>query len=143
MGCCFSDGSDGEGGGIGRLLKVARSETQPIDVTTPCATEVVIRYPAKVSVNLSSGDKKRTVEVSWLDEDDKQKFDDSLANMFSTRYLPRNQLSEAGWKTLEDYDKTAVIDRPGTYYLVTRSSSVVSDKNVTVKGTILKSEVFL
>eukprot|EP01060_Flectonema_neradi_P038072 TRINITY_DN7895_c2_g1_i1.p1 TRINITY_DN7895_c2_g1~~TRINITY_DN7895_c2_g1_i1.p1 ORF type:complete len:157 (+),score=25.23 TRINITY_DN7895_c2_g1_i1:50-472(+) len=139
MGCCFSSDTEGEG-----LLNqlVARKEVQAVEATTPAEIEVPIGYKCRVKLRLrATVDKKRTIEICWLDYNDKIKFDEAVQSILSTRYIPQNELTDRDWKTSQDYDRMADITTPGVHYLTIRSSSVLSDKNVHIKGTITKEEI--
>ncbi|KAJ9466371.1 hypothetical protein DIPPA_20187 [Diplonema papillatum] len=138
MGCCFSTGAEGEGG-MGLLLP--RSETQGVSITTPVELEVPIKFaPCRVRIKLRADDARRTVEVSWLDAEEKERFDSKFIS-FGSRYTPKNQLSDKSWKTAQPYDVSQTVPKAGSYYLVVRSSLVVVDKHVEVRGQIIKEEV--
>ena len=138
MGCCLS-AEDEENIGSGLLQ---RKETQTVNAKTPSEIEVSINYKCRVKVRLSATvDKKRTVEICWLDYNEKEKFDEAVQSVLSSRYIPQNELSEREWKTSQDFDRMTEISQPGMHYLTIRSSSILSDKNVEIKGTITKEEI--
>eukprot|EP01059_Diplonema_ambulator_P035167 TRINITY_DN8181_c4_g1_i1.p1 TRINITY_DN8181_c4_g1~~TRINITY_DN8181_c4_g1_i1.p1 ORF type:complete len:143 (+),score=29.87 TRINITY_DN8181_c4_g1_i1:57-485(+) len=141
MGCCFSAGEGGDENG-GLLKHISKSEVQTVDITTPVTLEVPVQYKCKVRLRLyAKDDKGRTVEVSWLDDEDKKKFDESLTTMFGTRFLPINELSCKAWKTATPHERSEIVEKSGLYHLVLRSSSVLTDKNVRICGKIIKDEI--
>eukprot|EP01061_Rhynchopus_euleeides_P022159 TRINITY_DN36082_c0_g1_i1.p1 TRINITY_DN36082_c0_g1~~TRINITY_DN36082_c0_g1_i1.p1 ORF type:complete len:142 (+),score=63.59 TRINITY_DN36082_c0_g1_i1:60-485(+) len=141
MGCCFSGESEGSGA-LGKLLGNPRMDVQRVEITTPVLLEVPIDYKCNVKIKLEARrDKARTVEVSWLNASEKKRFEEALESVIAARFTPQNTLSEQYWKTGTNYDKEGEVAVPGMHYLVIRSSSMMSDKNVRVSGRIIKQEL--
>eukprot|EP01002_Notosolenus_urceolatus_P014008 NODE_5101_length_733_cov_7.589181_g4284_i0.p1 GENE.NODE_5101_length_733_cov_7.589181_g4284_i0~~NODE_5101_length_733_cov_7.589181_g4284_i0.p1 ORF type:complete len:149 (+),score=28.44 NODE_5101_length_733_cov_7.589181_g4284_i0:260-706(+) len=138
--CFGSDDDEAKAGLTGTPKKPqTRKDIDILDMQTPCVTDIVIPKFSDVTMRLTALDKERTVEVDFLNAQEKAEFD-AAYNKILGRYRPHNKLSVDKWRTK---DELVLADQlaPGKYYLVCRSSSKLSDKNVMIKCILTKEYI--
>lgn len=128
MGGCCSDASE-------ERVPLRQRQAIRIDTLTPSSIHVELHVASTVTLSIDAPeDKGRTIEVSFLNADDKKKFEEALNGAFSSRYLPKNDLSLPKWKTANRATLSGTFPE-GHYWIVLRSSSKISDKSVHITGT--------